>query len=87
MAKKRKRATTRRRSTKRRSTGNPKVYDSAGKFFGKIKRSSAKIVARAIGGTVGKPKAAKKNPIPRTRAVRVYAKRVGKRIEIRRRPF
>ena len=35
---------------------NPTVYDSAGKAVGKFKRKAAKIVARLMGGTVGKPK-------------------------------
>lgn len=42
-------------------TANPSVYDSAGKLVGKFSRKAAKIVARAVGGSVGKPKAAK-NP-------------------------
>lgn len=46
--------------------GNPHVYDSAGKYVGKFKRKAAKIVARVVEGTVGKPKS---NPIPRGQAL------------------
>jgi len=42
------------------------VYDSAGKDMGKFSRKAAKIVARVVGGSVGKPK---KNPIPRGKAL------------------
>ncbi len=48
-------AKKRKRVTKRRV--NPKaVYDGAGKFVGKFSRKSAKMIARVVGGTVGKPK-------------------------------
>jgi hypothetical protein len=40
--------------TAKRSTRNPKVYDSTGKLVGKFSRKAAKIAARASGGTVGK---------------------------------
>jgi hypothetical protein len=53
---------------------NPSVYDSAGKLFGKFEGKAAAIVARAIGGTVGKPRLG--NPLPVGRYVTVKAKRL-----------
>jgi hypothetical protein len=42
---------------KRTTRSNPKaVYDGAGKLVGKFSRKSAKMIARVVGGTVGKPK-------------------------------
>ena len=52
---------------RKRSTANPTVYDSAGKLIGKFSRKAAKLVARAVDGTVGKPK--KMNPIPKGKAL------------------
>jgi hypothetical protein len=60
---------------RRKPVQNPTVYDAAGKKFGKFARKSAPIVARAIGGTVGKPKRSK-NPLPVGRYVTVRAKRL-----------
>jgi hypothetical protein len=50
------------RRTKQVKRKNPTVYDSAGKAVGKFRRKAAKIVARVVGGTVGKPKPLK-NPV------------------------
>ncbi len=61
-------------AAKRKTFPNPTVYDAAGQKFGKFKRKAAQIVARAIGGTVGKAKA--KNPLPVGRYVTVRAKRL-----------
>ncbi len=60
---------------KTRTAKNPTIYDGAGKKFGKFSRKAAKIVARAIGGTVGKPKRSK-NPLPVGKFVTVRAKRL-----------
>jgi hypothetical protein len=60
---------------RKRRVSNAAVYDSAGKFFTKAKRKAAKILARAIGGTVGKPKRSK-NPLPIGRTVTVKAQRM-----------
>ncbi len=71
--------TRKRKATRRRA--NPKtVYDSTGKLFGKFKSKAAQIVARAIGGTVGKP-------LPKGRWVTLKAKRLKNgRIELRGKP-
>ncbi len=67
---------------KTKTTKNPTIYDAAGKKFGKFSRKAAKIVARAIGGTVGKPKRSK-NPLPVGKYVTVRAKRLpGGRIQL-----
>jgi hypothetical protein len=63
------------RKRRKKRTSNPTVYDSAGKLFTKAKRTAAKIIARAIGGTVGKPKKSK-NPLPVGRMVKVKARRL-----------
>jgi hypothetical protein len=63
------------RKRKKKRTSNPAVYDQAGKLLTKARRSAAKIIARAIGGTVGKPKKSK-NPLPIGRMVTVRARRL-----------
>jgi hypothetical protein len=49
MPEKKRKRTTRRANSKT-------VYDGAGKLVGKFSRKSAKMIARVVGGTVGKPK-------------------------------
>lgn len=47
-------AKKRKRITKRRNSKT--VYDGAGKLVGRFSRKTAAMVARVVGGTVGKPK-------------------------------
>jgi hypothetical protein len=47
-------AKKRKRTVKRRNSQT--VYDGAGKLVGRFSRKTAKMVARVVRGTVGKPK-------------------------------
>ena len=65
------------KARKKAARSNPKeVYDEAGKLLGKFKTKAAHLVARAVGGTVGKPR---RNPatveLPVGKLVRVMVLR------------
>lgn len=60
----------------KRKRNSKTVYDGAGKKVGKFARKTAKLIARVVGGTVGRPKV---NPIPRGKALAFRTKAAAKK--------